>query len=87
MRFIITPTLMIPEASVALDPETGTLFSGKFFSAHRSIANTVKPFDDKGLVGWRDYAEDGGSGQNFHERFWFYFVVPSLWVFNMKPKA
>mmetsp|Transcript_46340 Transcript_46340/g.107871 ORF Transcript_46340/g.107871 Transcript_46340/m.107871 type:complete len:802 (-) Transcript_46340:40-2445(-) len=58
MRFIITPTLMIPEASVALDPETGTLFSGKFFSAHRSIANTVKPFDDKGLVGWRDYAED-----------------------------
>mmetsp|Transcript_59571 Transcript_59571/g.141750 ORF Transcript_59571/g.141750 Transcript_59571/m.141750 type:complete len:811 (-) Transcript_59571:138-2570(-) len=58
MRFILTPTLMIPEASVAFDPETGTLFSGKFFSAHRTIPNTVKPFDAKGLEGWREYAED-----------------------------
>jgi len=58
LKFVISPTLKLPEASVVFDPQTGTLFSGKFFSAHRTIPNTVKPFDNKGAAGWEEYAVD-----------------------------
>jgi len=58
MRFMLTPTPKTPEGCVAFDPQTGTLFSGKFFSAHRSVTKECTGFDAPGITGWEDYSSD-----------------------------
>lgn len=58
MRFQLTPTLKLPEAMVAFDPKTGTLFTGKFFSGHRSIEEGKSAIDAPGIKGWDAYAYD-----------------------------
>lgn len=58
MRFQLTPSLKLPEAMVAFDPKSGTLFTGKFFSGHRAIEAGQSAIDDVGIKGWEDYAFD-----------------------------
>ncbi|CAJ1377897.1 unnamed protein product [Effrenium voratum] len=58
MRFVLTPTKKLPESMSAFDPQTGTLFTGKFFSAHRSIGRYDSAVDSKGVEGWEEYVED-----------------------------
>jgi len=58
MRFKLTPSLKLPEAMVAFDPKSGTLFTGKFFSGHRAIEAGQSAIDDVGIKGWEDYAFD-----------------------------
>ena len=60
MRFVLTPTKKLPESMSAFDPQTGTLFTGKFFSAHRSIGRYDSAVDSKGVEGWEEYVEDLG---------------------------
>ncbi|CAE8725675.1 unnamed protein product [Polarella glacialis] len=55
LRFMLTPTLKLPEALVAFDPLTGTLFSGKFFSSHCAIPQGSGA---AGTDGWEEYAID-----------------------------
>ena len=57
MRFVLTPTIKLPEASSAFDPWTGSLFTGKFFSAHREIGEADSPADGPGIEGWEAYVE------------------------------
>ena len=60
MRFVLTPTNKLPEALSAFDPKTGSLFSGKFFSAHTEIGFGEDAMDQKGIKGWEAYVEDWG---------------------------
>lgn len=59
MRFVLTPTNKLPEALSAFDPFTGSLFTGKFFSAHKEIGEKDSPVDSPGIEGWEAYVEDG----------------------------
>ena len=61
MRFVVTPTNKLPEALSAFDPLTGSLFTGKFFSAHRAIGENDSPMDGAGIEGWEEYVEDWGK--------------------------
>mmetsp|Transcript_50791 Transcript_50791/g.142161 ORF Transcript_50791/g.142161 Transcript_50791/m.142161 type:complete len:835 (-) Transcript_50791:153-2657(-) len=58
LQFVLAPTPKLPEAAVAFDPLTGTLFSGKFFSGHSALDKRCAPFDKKGRQGWEQFAED-----------------------------
>ncbi|CAK9022298.1 unnamed protein product [Durusdinium trenchii] len=58
MRFVLTPTNKLPEALSAFDPFTGSLFTGKFFSAHKEIGEKDSPVDSPGIEGWEAYVED-----------------------------
>lgn len=60
MRFVLTPTSKLPEALSAFDPLTGSLFSGKFFSAHRAIGENDSAVDSAGIEGWEAYVEEQG---------------------------
>mmetsp|Transcript_74639 Transcript_74639/g.241344 ORF Transcript_74639/g.241344 Transcript_74639/m.241344 type:complete len:1505 (+) Transcript_74639:47-4561(+) len=57
MRFVLTPTPKTPEGVVAFDPATGTLFSGKFFSAHSAVTDSTG-CDSAGNQGWEAFADD-----------------------------
>jgi len=58
MKFVLCPTLKLPEAFAAFDPVTGSLFTGKFFSAHRAIDEQMSPQDGRGQAGWEQFAAD-----------------------------
>jgi len=58
MRFVLTPTNKLPEALSAFDPLTGSLFTGKFFSAHKAVGKDDSPVDTPGIAGWEDYVEE-----------------------------
>jgi len=58
LKFVLTPTPKTPEGLVAFDPATGALFSGKFFSAHRSVTSSCSGFDAPGAEGWEEYSSD-----------------------------
>ena len=72
MRFVLTPTNKLPEALSAFDPLTGSLFTGKFFSAHKAVGKDDSPLDTPGIAGWEDYVEENvwvilGGGESCHK--------------------
>eukprot|EP00438_Fugacium_kawagutii_P028986 Skav211308 [mRNA] locus=scaffold3605:34076:39426:+ [translate_table: standard] len=72
MRFVLTPTNKLPEALSAFDPLTGSLFTGKFFSAHRAIGKNDKALDSPGVEGWESFVEDGRCGTLVLVRDWYH---------------
>lgn len=58
LKFVLTPTPKTPEGLVVFDPKTGTVFSGKFFSAHKTVTENCEAFDSPGTDGWEQFSDD-----------------------------
>ncbi|CAK0852101.1 unnamed protein product [Prorocentrum cordatum] len=57
LKFELVQTPLVPEGVVAFDAESGTLFSGKFFSCHAAAEGDAS-FDAPGLAGWEQFSEE-----------------------------